>query len=562
MTPSRTLFAALLAVVAILPAAPADTLRHAGVLGNSGGQGDTLVRMGAQPASGIGVVQDSEGFLWDRGGAGVLNRYAVDGRLISTHRMAPTTDRRDGIVSLGDTLLLKLGSKLYSLPVSAAPDEEPAILPVGADRLSLGTHDGWAAASRGNQVFWVNAAGETRDIVTLADPVEDIEVGPDGSVYAKTKAGFARVDPGAPEDARGPFKQPGERPQWLDGHWYGHSWHGTIRRFSRELEPAPGVVLGGASGSFIGYVEGNHELDNGRGLAHLRGNLFAVSGIAGILHLMEWRAVDQRFVIIRRIGSVRASPALALDGKGRVWHDGGVWDWTDGPAAPVHHSVPGPSPVFGASVMSNGVMVAPAFRWGKPALYIGALDGPAGITGGVDELGKNLVASTVLESAKRRQLVVVDEAGNGFAYTIGANGKPSGKAVPVALAGSRPIAGLTSLAALDGDTLVAATSAGLITFAGDGDGWSESAETRFEGKIHVAASDGRIWISDTTRHRVLCLDATTGERLAGFGTVDRPGNGPAALNAPTTIAANGGRAVVFDSLNQRLVRLELVHDAD
>lgn len=568
MKPMHSTLAALLSLVAFTSAVSAGSLRNVGVLGNSGEQGESLVSMGPQLASGIGVVFDETGALWDRAGVGVLNRYTVDGRQIASYRIASSTDRRDTLTRLGDTLLIKLRSKLYTLPVTADLEAKPTALSVEATQLSLSSIDGRAAAARGNQVFWINAKGETSDIATLAAPVDEIEVGPGGSVYVRTKSGYQRIDPEAPEGVQDPVNQPGERSQWLDGYWYGHSWHGTIRRFNRALNPTPGVVLGGGSGAFIGYVPGNHELDNGRGMAHLRDTLFAVSGINGVLHLMEWHPVDQRFVIIRRIGAVRANSMLALDAKGRVWHDGGVWNWHDNPDTPVHHSVPGASSSFGATVMSNDVLVAPAFRWGRPCLYTGRLDGPASIAGDVKELHEKLVASTVLESSKRRQLIVVDAAGNGFSYKIGTNGKASGhQADPVLLAGSHPITDLTSLTALDADTLVVAEKDSLITFTREGEGWSESARRtgwgqdaaqHFGKKIHATASKDCLWVADSERHRVLCLDAKTGDLLASFGQTDQPGNDLMTLNTPSNIAANGDRAVVFDSVNQRLVRLELI----
>lgn len=46
----------------------ADELRPVGVLGNSGGEGDTRVHFTGQVSTGLGLVLDSENTLWDRGG--------------------------------------------------------------------------------------------------------------------------------------------------------------------------------------------------------------------------------------------------------------------------------------------------------------------------------------------------------------------------------------------------------------------------------------------------------------------------------------------------------------
>ena len=68
---------AVLAFLALNPAARAQHLVCDGILGNSGEQGQTLVLFGAKQARGLGVVYDKYGTLWDRGGSGALNRYAL-----------------------------------------------------------------------------------------------------------------------------------------------------------------------------------------------------------------------------------------------------------------------------------------------------------------------------------------------------------------------------------------------------------------------------------------------------------------------------------------------------
>ena len=548
----------------------AETLRNAGVLGNSGEQGATLVRFGAKTASGLGVVYDRYGSMWDRAGTGVLNRYAVDGRQLATYAIAPggSSGERDTITLVGDVVMLKLGKKLYTLPVSAPSGTAPTLLPVDVTRLSFNTHDGWAAAANGNAVFLVNATGEKRDVVTVESPVEDIDIGPEGGIYARVKGQMVRVDPAASADQRGPWPSPGERPQWLADHWYASAWHGTIRRFTPDFSPDPGVVLGGASGSFIGYVEGNHEMNNARGLAHLGGNLFAASGIEGGIHLLEWNEADQRFTIIRRISSLPVCKALAIDSKGRVWNNGGVWDWSDGPDAPVKNSVPGADEpgLFGASMLAGDVLVSPGVRWGRPVLYVGKLDGPAGLSGNVDELTKTLVASTVVTVDKRLTVVVVDPTGRGVSFFIGSDGKASGKAVEVALQGALPLKAITSLASLGADTLLAGADGQVIEFTRQAGVWSETRRWRlwddgedshFGGVIYLTASEGRLWVADTDRQRVLCFDAATRKPVATFGVTDQAGGDLSALNRPQVLAANGRRGVVFDAGNQRLIQLEL-----
>ncbi|WP_367874845.1 hypothetical protein [Luteolibacter sp. Populi] len=554
---------ALLILYALLSPLAAETLHCTGVLGNSGEQGSSLVRFAEKPATGMGVVFDSTGSLWDRAGDGRLNRYAVDGRLFASYQLPPGggSQDKDRLTLAPQGLLMKLGKKLYLLPKDAAPDTAPTELPIEATRLSLGNRDGWFAAARDKTVFIVNAAGETKPVATSEDNISDIEIGPDDGIYVSAGGKIRRVDEFAPPDRRGPWQSPGDHAQWLAGAWFGSAWHGTLRRFDSSFLPDPGVVLGGASGSFIGYVPGNHELNDARGLASLGGNLFAASGAEGILHLLEWQPAARRFTILRRIGAVPACSALAIDGSDRIWFHSGFWEWSDSPDTPLRHSVPPPeAPGFAGAVnLPGGNIVAPGTRWGKPVLYQGKGDGPASLSDDIP-LPAGSVACALVSSSNRPALLVTDSSGKGRLLLINSEGKYEGDGGPADLA----VSALTSLANT-GD-LHAAAAGQVIRFTQQGgsfreaqkwQSWGDDLASRFGDTIHLAASDGRLWVADTSRHRVLCFDAATRKFLASFGQTDHPGDGLAQLNRPTTLAARGNRAIVFDSANQRLLKLEL-----
>lgn len=548
-----------------------DAIRHAGVLGNSGEQGNSLVRFAEKTASGMGVVYDSTGSLWDRAGDGKLNRYALDGRLIASYPIAKggAMNDRDTIVLVGKTILLKVGKKLYSLPVDAPSGTEPDALPVDATRLSLSSHEGWAAAANEKNVFLINAKGETRDVGVLDEEVADIEIGPEGGIFAHAGGKWMRIDPTTRENERGPFTLPGDRPQWLAGNWYGHSYHGTIRRFDSQFSPSPGVTLGGASGSFIGYVPCNYHLENGRGMAHLGKDLFAVSGMNGGIQLLEWGEAEQRFEIIRSINSIVTCGALALDDEGRIWFEGGVWQWNDNPAAPIQHGAPHPdsSAMFGASILNGKILVAPATFSNHPVIYSGPLNDRARRDGQhLQPFPDNTIASTVVNSKNKDLLIVVDEKGKGSTYLIGNDGRISGKAGDLLLETKSPLQALTSLASPSPEVLLAAADGSIIEFAPEGETWKEErrwqnwgagAEHSFGTKIHVAASEGLVWVSDTNRNRVLCFQRSDHSLIGVFGTMDQAGTDLTGLDQPKTLAANKRRAVIFDSANQRLVRLEL-----
>jgi len=560
-------FPFLLTFCLLLQWSGAESLRFAGVLGNSGEQGPTLVRFNGKLATGAGVVFDPSGSLFDRGGENSLNRYAIDGRQLASYPLPNNSSKQDRLVILGEDLILNIDKKLYSLPLASPAGTAPAPLPSAATTVSFNTHDGWAAATSGKEVFYINRHGEKRPLTTLAEDPNGIEIGPEGKVFASIKGKLHRIETDASTGQNnGPWESPGDNSQWLNGGWFGSAHHGTLRRFNTDFNPDPGVVLGGASGWFIGYVEGNHELNDGQGLAHLGGNLYAVSGNEGILHLLEWDPVNRRFTIIRRIGAVAECSALAIDAKGRVWHHTGVWDWSDGPDAPFHHSVPPPEEFHGLAMLDNGAMTGPAIRYNKPVFYHGDLTGPAGIDDDAPAFPKDAVATTLVQWNKRDALLISDPTGKGIAVFVDGNGKPQGKAADFQLQTSRPLADLTSLTTIGPDKIVGAAGHQLIEFSRSSDQWKESRrwnswgeapESKFGPEIHVTAHSGTLWISDTARHRVIAFDAATSTAKGIFGTTDQAGDDLTHLSSPKTIAANGQRAVFHDSGNQRLIKLEI-----
>jgi len=486
----------------------------------------------------------------------------------------------DGLVLIGDTLLFKSERKLFTLPLHAPPGTAPKLLPVEVTHLSTNAHDGWVAAAlesgKQREVFLGNLAGEKRPITTLETALHSIEIGPEGGVYAlvqpaKGENQILRLDTAAPESARGPWPPPGNRLQWLTGHWFGVADHGTIRRFSADFKPAPGVVLGGASGSFIGYVPCNYELENANGLAHVGGNLYAVSGRFGVLHLLEWQPADRRFEIIRRIGAVQACPSLGLDSEGRVWFSGGVWQWGDGPDAPLQHGVPRPTApgAFAAMVNDEDELIATGFQHNGGPIFAGKLDGPTRRYGVGDLLPKDSVAAAVVTWDKKRALLAVNASGKGVALYLDF-GNPSGRTIAgqVELQTATPIQALTTLVATAKDTLLAAADGFVIEFAqGPGNAWKETRrwntwgenKDRFGAKIFAAYSKGKLWITDSDNHRALCFNLAAGAPawLGTFGTAGQAGDDFTKLNQPAALAVNGVRAVIFDAGNQRLVRLEL-----
>ncbi len=526
-----------------------------GVLGNSGGQGKTLVRFGPQVRTGLGAPADRYGTIWDRAGSGLLNRYAPDGRRLSSHPIPADGDDRDRAAVCGELLVLRLRGQLLTLPLDAADGAEPRPLGLEAELLSSNSHQGRLALVRkGVLALFDPVSRDLRELAKVGE-AQEVELDGDGAAYVSSRGKLRKFVDGREVTEGWPKPGPGERPQFVDGAWWGHAWHGTIRRFTARLEPDPGVVLGGSSGSFIGHLDQNSELDNGRGLSKLGNGLFAISGRAGILHLASWDAERRQLTLVRRIGAVPYCRGLGLDRKGRVWFHSGVWQWHDGPDAPLLEGVNAPeAPGLGQIVMlDNDGMLGVGGLWGKTAVYSGPLSdeakvrtleksGPPGALTGAAQIGG--------------RLLTVDAAGRAQALKAGGDGLPQGEASAVSFQTSGPVKTWTSLAVKDAATLLAGTDAGVVEFSAAGADWKETRRwsswgaDRFGGPVWISADAGRLWVSDSERHRVLCFDLATGKPLAEHG-------GPEALSRPQVIAGRERRAVVFDSGHQRLVKLIL-----
>lgn len=563
--------AALTCGLAALPLY-AEVIQCAGVLGNSGEQGMSLVRFnGEKPALGLGVVADRYGTLWDRAGVGVLNRYAADGRLLASYRIpGQRSPAGDAIAAVGDTLMLCLDGKLHTLPIDAPAASASTPLNIDAEHMSLSSHDGWIVASKGPAVFLVSAAGEKKPVTELKREPQQLEIGPDAAVYVISEGKAYR--PAA--DALGGLALvgaiPGDRAQFLGNFLYGASGHSTLRRFDTAWQPSPGVVLGGNSGSFIGHVDEQSEVVMPRGVAKAGPDLFAVSGRNGILHLSQWQEQAKRLVPFRRIGSVPSCLAMALDGEGRTWWLSGNWNWNDGPATPLHFGIPEPE-IFALAMQNSDSVVGYGRMWGKPSVMFGKLDKEVRISRIETPTilpREDVVAVAVSERNNRTILLVLESKGSVTAVNLSDAGEYKGDIGQVQFFTSTPVKQWTSLAVLGRDILIAAADGFVIELAREGENWKETrrwnswgtdAAQHFGSPIWLSADAGRLWVSDSTRHRVVCFDHASGRELAAFGVRDAAGDDLARLNTPRIIAARGQRAVVSDSGNQRLLKLQITN---
>jgi len=420
-------------------------------------------------------------------------------------------------------------------------------------------------------VFWVNAKGETRAIGEAPGPVRELEVGPGGEVYLRTDE-MMQHETFIKMSEPGQFHPvPGRRPQWLNGSWFGHAGYSTIRRFNDLLEPDPGVILGGQSGAFIGYVPSNYELSEGTGMAWLGGNIYAVGGVPGILHLIEWNPLMKNARIVRRIGPLKRCDALAIDGDGRVWVHGGVLQWNDAPDAPLQHGSPkagakGDQEPFTAAVLPGGALVAAVINpAAPPTIFAGPMTSFATRTAAGIVPGDG-VAGALVRWNNQPALLMVNAQGKGAAaYVAARSGKPTGKGGEVTLQFSASVEKLTSLTSDGGERLWAGADGQLLEFTLEGNAWketkrwkqwSEGADGALGEENYIAYGGGKLWVADTRNHRILLFDAGSGKLLGQAGTTGHPGSSLSMFDNPRALAANGNRAVVFDAGNQRLVKLQ------
>ena len=178
-----------------------------------------------------------------------------------------------------------------------------------------------------------------------------------------------------------------------------------------------------------------------------------------------------------------------------------------------------------------------------------------------------LQASTIYQDATRHPVfLAMDAHANARAYHVSSTGQFQGLIGPVVLTPAQPVAEWTSLAMKDKDTMLAGADGQVMELTRDGDNWRESkrwntwgsgADSRFGSRIFLSTDGDHLWVSDTMRHRALCFSLTTQFLLASYGKMDEAGNDLSHLDSPEVIIGRESRAVLFDSGNQRLVKLTL-----
>jgi hypothetical protein len=533
------IFTALLLLTA-MTALHAAELRFAGALGNSD---DSQSVFAGKLAAGIGPVLDDEGALWERGGTTQLNRYALDGRLLASFEI-PEGDERgnDQLTRVGDLLVLKIKKVLYTLPIKAAPGTKPTRLRGGGDVLASNAVGGRVIGMEKESLFSLDpSTGERTAMMQPGVRIQALHVETDGTLlgFGEGKV-FAWQGSTLKEGFPKEFK--GERPQKIGRHWLSHSWHGTINRFNEAFEPDPGVVLGGASGSFIGYLPVSNDLTSGRGMVKLRDGLFAVSGMGGVIQFVQWNEKENRFDVLRRIGGLLGLKALALDANGNIWTSRGSWRWRDEPHTPLTLGDLEPSICAQPVVLGGKTLCVLKKHYSTVQLARGPIIDENGLSHqeapGIKDfsLPENISGAAWLD----RTMIVTTPNGAAFEIPVNEGGQQSGPPKSITLPGLKDC---TSLAWFE-NKLLAADADAIVVFER---GWKEVQRlTQHGGIVHIHSDGKSLVVSDPKAGEVSVYDSLNAPPVRYTG-----------LESPQHVAIEGTRVLVHEKGKQRLVKLEL-----
>ncbi len=553
-------------------------LKCVGVLGNSGEKGDTIIRFSEkrdpQGRSGIGIALDEHHTIWSRAGQDRVNRYALDGRFLASYSIPPQSDHADMLSGVGRNVILRLRSKLYRFSIDAEPGTSATPMNIECSIIGFTEQPKrFPMIDKAKKLFLVNPeSGDKEEVMTFKDKAPHfLFLTADGTIHATIDSKMRQIKDGQLVPNDDPPKVPGGLPQLIDGYWYGYTWHGTIKRFDNNFSPAPGIVLGGSSGSFIGRLDENAEISNPRGLCKLSEELYAVGGFNGTVHLLQWLPGENRFEIIRRIGSMHmVKGTLAVDDKGRVMVPNGNWEWADGPDTPLRHGV-GFRGDGQAVVLESGAVVSGSIIYGRePSMTWGSMDKERKSIHDKEKkfkLRKGNSGMVVLKKERRNIACIINPKGEGQRIFINSDGAPREYLGLFKLETTSPVKRWTTMAKVSDHKVLVAGDGHVIEFdatsetvwkeTGRWNSWGEGPEERFGDMIHISSDRKRLWVSDTTRHRVLCFAREGRQFIASFGRMDEPGDDLASMTGPTTVSGRSGRAVVHDHGNQRILKFEL-----
>ncbi|MGC3967888.1 MAG: hypothetical protein QM775_11115 [Pirellulales bacterium] len=444
----------------------------------------------------------------------------------------PEGDERgsDQLTHVGDRLVMKLKKALYALPIGTPAGTKPVRLKGEVDLLASSALSERAVVVQGDVMYVVDpATGERQSMLPTGARLGAVHVEADGTIYGFGEGKVFAWQSGEPKPGF-PKSFYGERPQKIGRHWFSHAWHGTINRMNENFEPEPGVVLGGGSGSFIGYMPQSNDLTNGRGMVRIRDGLYAVGGMGGVIQLVLWNDAENRFDVVRRIGGLTGLKGLAIDDEGRIWTSRGSWRWTDEPQSLLTLGDLEPSVCAQPVMLGGKTLCILKKHYSNVQLARGPAIDAAGLshleTPGIKDfvLPENVTGAAVFD----KRLIATTPTGEAFLLPISDQGHLSGKPTAVKLPGLK---NCTSLAWFH-DRLLAGDTDAIVVF--DRNLQEVKRLTKHTGDVFVQSDGRRLAVSDPGRGLAAVYDSLDSEPRTFAG-----------LDGPAQIAIAGSRRSSF-----------------
>lgn len=371
-----------------------------------------------------------------------------------------------------------------------------------------------------------------------------------------------------------------------DGALWDTAWYGFLARMDRQVRGEPGMVIHwhhdlGYPTQILGLAD--------RDPAGLGKGLLAITTAApDAIYLARWRGVEQRLELVRRIGSLRAhSVGISPDGwvtassdRCQYW-----WRWEDGPAqvprkAELHLALT-PGIFLQSALYPQGGFFALAAQYNITGQkYTPTIFKPE--VGGNNEAyrsAKNVpmkqprgltVART--EGKDQARLLVTDGETRAIWENVAWLPQPApdpARWTRVTLAPGVELQDPGDIVALEEGRLLLADAGSVLLLAPGAQGytvgwrlqsWGDQPEERFGSRLRLAVSGDRLLISDTDRHRLLWFELATRRFRAQLGSADHAGSDWYHLDTPGPVAVEGGRAILADLGNERLLKLELLQE--
>lgn len=558
-----------------LCSALATEIRFEGVLANSGSLEQPAQAGTVQNRCvGLGVAFDApSGKLFTRIGCDRLSAYTMDGRCVGSWKLPASENEWDRMVLCDQTLVFLINQELYRLPLAAPEGTAVEKITCSIARpiaISASAKDGQIiVAQKEGQLYRLDPiTGKTErygESSTSFSMIDGMDWGEDGHFYVITGreahqfiAGKETHDSRFPKRFIGTREAGATRPKRLGHYWFGSAWHGTVKRFTADFEPAPGVVLGGASGHFIGHVICNYEVDVALGFAEITSGVYALGAFNGTIQIAQWNAEEKKLQLVRRIGPLPQAVGIAVDADGKIFAHQNVWRWNDGPLVPAEFGVPAAA-LSPATLMTPETPVMLAQQWGKQGAIFGRLeDGQLRTFRSNEDLKKGRTPVGLLYTKAhpgprdKECLLSVHADGTLERFTL--SGDPRNIAPQSAgtakLLFSVPGA-VTAAILKDPDTMLAAQNGQLVELIRNANDWQERARAplTFKGPLRLARAGDQIVVAEVETGRITLLDASAQHILA---TIDAPAS-------PAIIAANGTFLVVYDARGQRLLKYRIIH---